>query len=53
MDDIAADLYAKVATDRAGRGILGVRLTQHHATSFDNVQAFPDLKREFGGANVY
>lgn len=44
MDNIASDLYAKIATNCAWCGIFRICLAQHYATSLHDIQAFPDLK---------
>lgn len=51
VDDVTTDLYAIVATDCARRWIFRIRLAQHYATRFYNVQTFPDLEKSSNKKN--
>ena len=52
MADIAANLDAVVPTNGTRERCSGVSLAQHNATSFDNVEAFPDHGDDGAGVHV-
>ena len=52
MADVAANLDAVVPTNGTRERCSGVSLAQHNATSFDNVEAFPDHRDNGAGVHV-
>ena len=52
MADVAANLDAVVPTNGTRERCSGVSLAQHNATSFDNVEAFPDHGDDGAGVHV-
>ena len=52
MANVAANLDAEVSTDGAWERCSRVSLAQHDATSFDNVESFPDHRDDWSGVHV-
>jgi len=52
VDDVTADIDAKVASDGAWGRVARVGLAEHDPTGLDNVQTLPDHRKNRPGSHV-